>query len=97
MPSKLGRRVVDLCYRYSPAAVEFMRDRVGLKTIAGFTLVPVAVAVEFWLTSTVDQKLLVLTLLVFVPMFLMRTTRRRAVLVAHSMAAVVIGVYLRGS
>jgi hypothetical protein len=49
-----GRRFVDLYYRYSPPAADFIAERPALRAVARLALWPVVFAVEFPLRAALS-------------------------------------------
>jgi uncharacterized repeat protein (TIGR02543 family) len=80
MPSKLGRALVDIYYKYSPSVADFIMKHKVLKVAVRFSLLPVIVfsysMLHFGLAITAIILVFIFILPIFLISFRQRKTRR---------------------
>ena len=78
LPSRLGRTLVDLYYKYSPSAAELITKNIALRIVVRINLMPF-VALSYSMLHFGPVITAVLLLFIFlIPIFLIRFQRRKA-------------------
>jgi hypothetical protein len=78
LPSRLGRTLVDLYYKYSPSAAELITKNIALRIVVRINLLPF-VALSYSMLHFGPVITAVLLLFIFlIPIFLIRFQRRKA-------------------
>jgi len=78
LPSRLGRTLVDLYYKYSPSVAEFITKNIALRIMVRINLLPLVAFSYSMLHFGPVITAVMLLLILLIPIFLIRFQRRKA-------------------